>query len=59
MKKCVTLALLICLVPLLSGCFLFNGGKTYDGSEGFYEAHPEYTNPPQYMQPGDSHSDGN
>jgi len=57
MKKMFMLMLLICLAPMLTGCLF--GGKTYDGSESFNEAHPEYNNPPAYMQPGDQHSDGN
>lgn len=60
MKKCVALMLLICLAPLLTGCGIFGiGGKTYDGSESFNDAHPEYNNPPAYMQTGDQHADGN
>ncbi len=61
MKKFVSFVMILCLAPLLTGCGLFGigGGKTYDGSEAFYEAHPEYNNPQSYQQGGDLHSDGN
>ncbi len=57
MKKIASIMLLLCLAPFLNGCSLF-GGRSYDGSEAFNEAHPEYNNPPNYMQPGDQQSDG-
>ena len=58
MKKTVAILLLTCLTSLLSGCGLFAGGQTYDGSESFNEAHPELNNPPSYMQKDPQPLDG-
>jgi hypothetical protein len=44
-------AVLIALVVLAragAGCT-----QTYDGSESFYEQHPEYKDQPSYMHPSD------
>jgi hypothetical protein len=51
MKTFFIVLLLVCVAPMLSGCGFFGiGQKNYNGSEAMEEAHPEYNNPPSYMQ---------
>lgn len=44
----VGLALML-LAGLVAGC-----GHTYDGSNEFYDQHPEYQGSPTYMHPADN-----
>jgi hypothetical protein len=50
MRKLLTLLVIVTLMHFAAGCGLFQGGKTYDGSQEAYERHPEWTsNTPSYM----------
>jgi len=59
MKKLLLMLGMILLCHFAAGCGLFQGGKTYDGSEQAYERHPEWTsNTPSYMTGDDQENDG-
>ncbi len=60
MKKTITFAIILALAPLAAGCGLFGigGGKNYDGTEAFNQAHPGLSDPPSYMQPDPTPLDG-
>jgi hypothetical protein len=59
MKKLVICLAVLSLAQLAGGCGMFGGGKTYDGSEATSEAHPEWSNPPSYMNPDNDYSSNN
>jgi hypothetical protein len=50
--------MILCLMQFTTGCGIFGGGKTYDGSQNFSESMPQYNNPPPYMDPEPQPMDG-
>jgi hypothetical protein len=56
MKKVLFLSAVILLARFATGCGILGGGKTYDGSEAYSEAHPEQTQLPSYMDPDHDYS---
>jgi hypothetical protein len=59
MKKMLICLAVIVLAQLAGGCGLFGGGKTYDGSETYSEAHPEQSQPMPYMDPDSGYRSDN
>jgi hypothetical protein len=57
MKKLLTLLAVVSLVQFVGGC-MFMPARTYDGSESFTNAMPQYDNRPSYMQDDPQPLDG-
>jgi hypothetical protein len=50
MKKVCMAVILMALVVQSGGCFLLPA-QHIDGSQSFYDSHPEYANQPGYFHP--------
>jgi hypothetical protein len=59
MKKLLGLVVVIAFAQLSGGCGIFGGGKTYDGSETYSQAHPEQSQPMPYMDPDSGYRSDN
>ena len=59
MKKICILAAIVFLAHFTVGCGIFGGGKTYDGSAAYSEAHPDQAQPMPYMDPETGYSSDN
>jgi hypothetical protein len=52
MKKFCMAVILLALLVQTGGCFLLPH-RHYEGSQSFYDSHPEYANQPDYFHPED------
>jgi hypothetical protein len=50
MKKLCLVSIALALLGCTGGCFLLPA-QHVDGSQSFYESHPEYANQPGYFHP--------